>query len=414
MVKDTKLYDVLGVSPTANENELKSAYRKLAMKYHPDKNPDAGDKFKDISHAYEVLSNADKRAAYDRYGEEGLRGEGGMSAEDLFSQFFGGGFFGGGGHGGRPRGPRRGEDIVYNLSVSLEDLYKGKTSRIAMQKNVLCAKCDGKGGKEVRKCTGCNGTGVKVTIRQMGPMIQQMQSACNECSGEGETIKPADRCEECKGKKIVKEKKIHEIRVEPGSVHGQKIRFSGEADQAPNTVPGDLIVVITEKEHDRFKRQGSDLHYRMKIDLVTALAGGSFSIAHLDGRVLTGTIKPGEVIKPDEIRLIEGEGMPEKDRIYLKGNMLVHFEVVFPKPNWADLDTIKKLEAILPPRTSGTQMMDVDGEKEEVTLKKHDAASYKKKQQYAQQQQQHYHRHDEGDEDDEGHHGHQGMQCAQQ
>lgn len=408
MVRDTKLYDILGVSPTASEGELKTAYRKLAMKYHPDKNPDAGDKFKDISHAYEVLSNGDKRAAYDRYGEEGLRGDGGMAAEDLFAQFFGGGFFGGG--QSRPRGPRRGEDVVYNLGVTLEDLYSGKMSRISLQRNILCGPCGGKGGKNVTKCTGCHGTGMKTTIRQMGPMIQQMQSACNECGGEGSIIKPGDRCQECKGKKVKKEAKILEIKVEPGSLHGQKIRFAGESDQAPNTVPGDVIVVLNEKEHSHFKRKGADLYFNAKIDLVTALAGGSFSIKHLDGRNLQCTIQPGEVIKPEEVRVIDGEGMPVKDKIYMKGNLLVQFEVIFPKANWTSPETIKKLRDILPAPTQ-MQIDQMEGEKEEVVMKKFDA-TYKNRQQ---QQQQRYQQSGYDDEEDEDHgHGHPGVQCAQQ
>jgi len=408
MVRDTKYYDILGVSPTSNDAELKSAYRKLAMKYHPDKNPDAGDKFKDISHAYEVLSDADKRAAYDRYGEEGLNGGGpGMSPEDLFSQFFGGGFggsfFGG---GQQRRGPRRGEDVTFNLACSLEELYSGKTSKIAIERKVCCKKCSGKGGKSVTKCTGCNGTGVKMTIRQMGPMIQQMQSACNECQGEGEIIKPGDRCEECKGKKVIKEKKIIEIKAEPGSVHGQKIRFGGEADHLPNTIPGDVIVIVTEKEHPIFKRQGSDLHCKVKIDLVTALAGGTFTIQHLDGRILEGSIKAGEVIKPEEIRVIDGEGMPEKDRIYIKGHMFIHFDVVFPQPNWTSLENIKKLESVLPTKSQ----MDLDGpEKENISMKKYDNA-YKNRRESKQRS---GHSNANDDEEDEGH-GSAGVQCAQQ
>lgn len=404
MVRDSKYYDILGVSTSASESELKTAYRKLAMKYHPDKNPEAGDKFKEISHAYEVLSNADKRAAYDRYGEEGLNGDGpGMSPEDLFSQFFGGGFFGGG-HGGRPRGPRRGEDVVFNLAVSLEELYKGKTSKISLQRNIICVKCSGKGGKEVRKCSGCNGSGVKTQIRNMGPLIQQFQSVCNDCQGEGEMIKPADRCDECKGKKTTKEKKILEINVAPGSVNGQKIRFAGEADQAPNTVPGDVIVVVNEKEHSFYKRQGSDLHCKVKIDLVTALAGGTFTIKHLDGRILEGVIAPGEVIKPEEIKVIEKEGMPEKDRIYLHGHIFVHFDVIFPNANWTDLETIKKLQQILPAKTQ----MDLDGpEKEQITMKKFDNSHRNRK-----QQQSRHHGH-YSEEDDEGH-GNAGVSCAQQ
>lgn len=415
MVKTTKLYDVLGVSPTATESELKSAYRKLALKYHPDKNPDAGDKFKEISHAYEILSDSNKREVYDQYGEEGLSGEGpGMSAQDIFSQFFGGGFFGAGGPFGgqqRSRGPRRGPDMDFALGVSLEDLYKGKTTKISVQRTVICAGCDGKGGRadSVRKCPGCDGTGVRVTIRQIGPMIQQMQGACHECSGEGEIIKEKDRCKQCHGKKVTSEKKIHEVHIDKGMQGGQRIKFAGEADQAPGTIAGDVIVILNEKEHPLFKRTGKDLHCKVKIELLTALAGGAFTIKHLDDRILEGTIKPGEVIKPDELRVIEGEGMPEYKRPYNRGNLYVQFEVIFPPTDWADLETIRKLESVLPPRST---MEAEGGFAEMVTLKRVDPSR--------RPGQSHDHRHGRGgnayDEDDEEdpRAGGPGVQCAQQ
>jgi len=167
MVKDTKLYDTLGVSPSATENELKKAYRKLALKYHPDKNPNGAEKFKDISHAYEILSDPQKRETYDNFGEEGLSGDAGgmgMNPEDLFASFFGGAF------GGSSRsGPRRGKDVVHPLKVSLEDLYKGKVFKLSIKRNVICKACNGKGGKEgaVKNCSDCNGRGVKFVRRQI-------------------------------------------------------------------------------------------------------------------------------------------------------------------------------------------------------------------------------------------------------
>jgi DnaJ family protein A protein 2 len=210
MPKDTKYYDLLECSPDASENDLKKAYRKAALKYHPDRNsdPTAGERFKEISHAYEVLSDPQKKEIYDRYGEEGLTGDGGghggMSAEDLFSHLFGG--------GGRSqqRGPRKGKDMSHGLKVSLEDLYKGKVSKLALQKQVLCTGCEGRGGKEgsVQSCRGCNGRGVKIIMRQMGPMIQQMQQTCPDCNGEGETIRDKDRCKQCNGRKVSQERKV--------------------------------------------------------------------------------------------------------------------------------------------------------------------------------------------------------------
>ena len=190
-VADTKLYDILGVPPGASENELKKAYRKLAKEYHPDKNPNAGDKFKEISFAYEVLSNPEKRELYDRYGEQGLRegsgGGGGM--DDIFSHIFGGGLFSFMGNQSRSRnGRRRGEDMMHPLKVSLEDLYNGKTTKLQLSKNVLCSACSGQGGKSgaVQKCSACRGRGVRIMIRQLAPgMVQQMQSVCSDCNGEG-------------------------------------------------------------------------------------------------------------------------------------------------------------------------------------------------------------------------------------
>ena len=276
------------------------------MKYHPDKNANAGEKFKEISHAYEVLSDENKRNLYDQYGEEGLSNDGmGMgagSAEELFAQFFGGGLGGGmfGNGGATQRGPRKGRDLMHALKVTLEDLYKGKVSKLALQKTVLCPKCKGKGGKEgsIKTCKGCNGTGQKIVMRQMGPMIQRFQALCPDCNGEGEIIPPKDKCKECNGKKVTSERKVLNVHVDKGMQEGQRITFAGEADQAPNTIPGDVIFVIETKEHPRFQRKGDDLFYQAKIDLVTALAGGQFSIEHLDERFLKVEILKGEIIKP--------------------------------------------------------------------------------------------------------------------
>ncbi|KAG1142193.1 hypothetical protein G6F37_002285 [Rhizopus arrhizus] len=407
MVAETKYYDILGVSPSASESELKKAYRKLALKYHPDKNPDAGDQFKEISHAYEILSDPEKREVYDQYGEEGLNGQGGMggmNAEDLFSQLFGGGggFFGGGGRRG-PQGPRRGKDMMHQLKVNLEDLYLGKTSKLALQKNTLCSKCDGKGGKEgaVQSCRGCNGQGIRIMMRQMGPMIQQVQQACPECRGTGEVISEKDRCTQCLGKKIVSDRKILEVRIERGMRDGQKITFSGEGDQAPGVIPGDIIIVLDEKPHPHFSRKGEDLVYEAKIDLLTALAGGQFAIPHLDDRVLMVSVLPGEAIQPDMVKVIPNEGMP-MHRIESRGHLFVKFTVEFPQSNWTDQDTIKQLEAILPPRPTLPTFS--DKHVDDVVLV--DAEGYQGRNNAS-------HSAYNDDEDEDHHHG-PGVQCAQQ
>jgi DnaJ family protein A protein 2 len=191
---NTRYYNVLGVSKSASQEELKKAYRKLAIKNHPDKGGDS-EKFKEISQAYEVLSDPEKRDLYDQYGEDALKegmGGGGASHNpfDIFESFFGGGggqSFGGGSSRGNRR-QRRGEDVVHPLKVSLEDLYNGTSKKLSLSRNVLCAKCKGKGSKSgaSSQCSGCQGSGTKISIRQLGPsMIQQMQHVCSECKGSG-------------------------------------------------------------------------------------------------------------------------------------------------------------------------------------------------------------------------------------
>lgn len=296
------------VSPNATDAELRSAYKKGALKHHPDKNahnPEAADKFKDLSHAYEVLSDSQKRQLYDQYGEEGLEqggAGGGMNAEDIFSQFFGGGGAFGGMFGGgmRDTGPKKARTIHHVHKVSLEDIYRGKVSKLALQKSIICPQCDGRGGKEgaVKTCAQCSGTGTQTIMRQMGPMIQRFQTVCQSCNGEGESIKDKDRCKRCVGKKTVVERKVLHVHVDRGVKSGHKIDFRGEGDQVPGALPGDVQFEIEQKPHARFQRKDDDLFYQADIDLLTALAGGNIAIEHLDDRWLNVTIAPGEPITP--------------------------------------------------------------------------------------------------------------------
>ncbi|KAF5386971.1 hypothetical protein D9615_001770 [Tricholomella constricta] len=357
MVKETKFYDLLEVPPNASEADLKKAYRKKALRLHPDKGGDP-ELFKEVTHAYEILSDPDKREVYDHRGEAGLSeqgGMGGMDPQDLFSQLFGGGggfggggFFGGGG-GSRNQGPRKTKDLVHRVHVSLEDLYKGKTTKLALTRNIICVKCKGKGGKDgaVRSCHSCNGRGIKVTMRQMGPMIQQIQSACDECNGTGEIINMKDRCTQCKGKKVMPEKKLLEVHIDKGMKGGQTVMFRGESDQSPTAEPGDVVIVIEEKPHDRFKRQENDLITEVELDLLTALAGGQFAIKHLDDRALIVNLEPGEVIKHGDLKVIHGQGMPSQ-RHHEHGDLYVKLDVKFPES--IDVTAIPLLEQALPPR----------------------------------------------------------------
>ncbi|CAK8575692.1 unnamed protein product [Lathyrus sativus] len=406
----TRYYEILGVSKNASQDDLKKAYKKAAIKNHPDKGGDP-EKFKELAQAYDVLSDPEKREIYDTYGEDALKegmgggggGGGGHDPFDIFSSFFGGG----GGGSSRGRRQRRGEDVVHPLKVSLEDLYLGTSKKLSLSRNVLCSKCSGKGSKSgaSMKCAGCQGTGMKVSIRHLGPsMIQQMQHPCNECKGTGETINDKDRCPQCKGEKVVQEKKVLEVHVEKGMQNSQKITFPGEADEAPDTVTGDIVFVLQQKEHPKFKRKSEDLFVEHTLSLTEALCGFQFVLTHLDGRQLLIKSNPGEVVKPDSFKAINDEGMPMYQRPFMKGKLYIHFTVEFPET--LSPDQVKGLEAVLPAKPS-SQLTDMElDECEETTL--HDVNMEEETRRKQQQQ------HEAYDEDDDMPGGAQRVQCAQQ
>ncbi|XP_076896706.1 dnaJ protein homolog 2-like isoform X1 [Bidens hawaiensis] len=367
---NTKYYEILGVPQSATPDELKKAYRKSAIKNHPDKGGDP-EKFKELSQAYEVLNDPEKREIYDQYGEdalkEGMGGGGGSSGNpfDVFEQFFGGGF--GGGFGGKSGGSSRtrkkqGEDVKQVLKVSLEDVYNGITKKLSLSRNILCKKCKGKGSKSgaSSRCYGCQGTGMRVTTRQIAPgMIQQMQHVCSECRGSGESINERDRCQQCKGKKVTQEKKVLEVHVEKGMQNGQKIVFEGQADEAPDTVTGDIVFILQLKEHPKFKRKQDDLYVEHNISLTEALCGIRFVLTHLDGRQLLIKTNPGKVIKPDQYKAINDEGMPQWQRPFMKGKLVIHFNVAFPDTGFLTPEKCKNLATILPsggPNASSSDM----------------------------------------------------------
>ncbi|OAV95999.1 hypothetical protein PTTG_03211 [Puccinia triticina 1-1 BBBD Race 1] len=400
MVAETEYYDRLGVAPGVDEAALKKAYRKKALQLHPDKNPAGAEEFKEVSEAYDVLSNPEKRELYDQYGKKGLEGGGGMGGMDpgdLFSQLFGGG----GMFGNRPRGgPRKGRDLQHRIKVSLDELYVGKTTKIALQKHVICSKCEGRGvpkSATLKSCGECKGAGVKTIYRQMGPMVQQLQQTCHECQGQGEICNTKDRCKTCEGNKIVKERKVLEVHIEKGMREGQVITFRGEADQSPNVTPGDVEIIIEEKPHPLFKRKEDDLIAEVEIDLVTALTGGVIPIEHFDSRALKIKVEPGEVIKPNATKRVPGYGMPSV-RYHNPGDLYLSIKVAFPDS--IPPEACPALQALLPPSrplpTWSDNML-----VEEVTM--FDASEPRSKSG------------DEMDEDDEGGGGGQPhVQCAQQ
>jgi len=376
MVHETKYYDILGVKPTATPDELKKAYRKLAMKYHPDKNPNEGEKFKAISQAYEVLSDEKKRKIYDQGGEEAIKegGTGGgnfSSPMDIFDMFFG--------MGGRSRnsGPKKTKDVVHQLSVSLEELYNGCTRKLSLQKNVICQKCEGYGGKKgsVQKCTPCRGQGMVIKIQQLAPgMHQQLRTICHECQGAGEVIDAKNRCKTCSGKKVTRERKVLEVHIDKGMKDGQQIRFNGEGDQDPEMESGDVLIVLDEKEHDIFQRKGMNLLIKLEITLNEALCSFKRTVNTLDDRTLIIQTIPGEVMKHKEVRSINGEGMPQYRNPFDKGQLIIEFEVKFPEDKWFTTETISKLEQLLPARPE----LIIPDEVEECELHKIDQNNYKR------------------------------------
>ncbi|KAJ3356572.1 hypothetical protein GGF32_001465 [Allomyces javanicus] len=360
-MSNTRLYDILGVSPGASDDELRRAYRKLALKYHPDKNQgdvEMEEKFKEVSMAYEVLSDSDKRQIYDQYGEDGLNGGPGgpnpfgdaFDMDDILGHMFGFDFDGPRrGSGGPPRKPRRGADEHIKLEVTLEDLYNGKTIKQTLEKQIVCTACKGKGGKNPKPCQACDATGFKNVVRQVGPgMYTQARAPCGACSGRGESVAKKDKCKKCKGAQTISESKTIELVIERGMRDGTRITLRSEADQQPGVPPGDVIVELDLVEHEVFTVVGDDLEMDMEITLVEALTGFTRYVKHLDGRYVEIVQPAGRVIKPRDVKCVHGEGMPRVKRPGEKGNLYIRFAVEFPRDQWADADVLAALRAVLP------------------------------------------------------------------
>ncbi len=272
-VDNESLYKILGVQKNATSNEIKKAYRKLAMKNHPDKGGDA-DKFKEITEAYEILSNDEKRQTYDRGGKEALKTGGGIDPTDIF-----GSMFNMGGVGKQRNSKKKGKTLIHNINVTLRDIYNGKKKKLKIKRKVIHK-------DKVKTCNTCNGTGYLTQRIRMGPMIQQMQSPCGECNQEGLIYSRSEISETV------------EIFIPKGAPNKHKITLYEKGDDIPNGIAGDIHVIVNIKEDDTFKRHGSDLYIKKNINLTEALTGVEFDLQHLDGRKLIVKTNEGDVIKP--------------------------------------------------------------------------------------------------------------------
>jgi len=366
MAEKRDYYEVLEVSKTATADEIKKAYRKKAIQYHPDKNPgdkEAEEKFKEAAEAYEVLSDPQKRQRYDQFGHAGMGGAGGFSGggfsmEDVFSQFgdlfeswgMGGNmggfssFFGGGSRGPRVR---RGTDLRVKVRLTLEEINSGVEKKIKVRKLVQCPSCNGSGsadGSTGDTCPTCHGSG-RVVRAQRGIFgMMQVQEECPTCHGEGKVIR--NKCTNCQGEGVVRDEEIVTIKIPAGVSGGMQIPIQGKGNAAPRGgVPGDLLVLIEEEEHPNLIREGSDLVYNLLLDMPTAILGGQVRIPTLTGDVKI-TIAPGT--QPGKVLRMRGKGLPQIDqyaRQYGTGDLLINVGVYVPERlNKEEKEMIEKLQ----------------------------------------------------------------------
>lgn len=350
MAEKRDYYEVLGVDRSASEDEIKVAYRRLAIKYHPDRNPGdkvAEEKFKEAAEAYEVLHDPQKRQQYDQFGFNAPGGgfggfsSGGMDMDDIFSMFgdiFGGrsggfgGFGGFGGNGGSSQRVYRGSDLRLKVKLSLQDIASGVTKKFKVREDVPCEHCQGtgsEGGVRPETCPTCHGSGmVTRTVRSMFGMMQT-QSECPTCHGEGTIIK--SKCKACGGSGVVKGEKVVEINVPAGVEEGMVLNVHGKGNAGPhNGVPGDIQVIIEEEKSDVFIRDKQDLIYNLLLDFPTAALGGEAEIPTIDGKKFPLKIDPGT--QPGKTMRLRGKGLPAVQGYGSgTGDIVVNISVYVPK-----------------------------------------------------------------------------------
>ncbi len=343
-------YEVLGIDKGADADQIKKAYRKAAIQYHPDKNPgdkEAEEKFKEAAEAYDVLSNPDKKARYDQFGHAGMNGSagfggggggfsGGFTMDDIFRNFgdiFGGHFGGGGfsgfgsGYGGGQR-VNRGSDLRVKVSLDLGEIAGGATKKLKINKMVACQTCGGSGAKDkdsYSTCTGCNGSGYVTQVVNTFFGRTQSTAVCPKCGGEGKTI--TSPCAKCHGEGTLKGEEVVEIKIPAGVGEGMQLAVSGKGNAARHGgVNGDLLVVIKEEEDQNFERDGNDLIHNLSITVPTAIMGGSVEIPTIDSRAKI-KIEPGT--QAGKVLRLKGKGIPDING-YGRGDILVVIDIHVP------------------------------------------------------------------------------------
>ncbi len=351
MANKRDYYEVLGVARNANEEEIKKAYRQAAIKYHPDKNPgdkEAEDKFKEAAEAYDVLSNADKRARYDQFGHAGMNGAGsaggpggfggggGFTMDDIFRNFgdiFGGHFGGFGGFGDYSgasggRMVNRGSDLRVKVRLNLKEIANGATKKLKINKFIPCDKCGGTGAKDsnsYKTCPTCNGSGTETKIVNTFFGRTQTMQTCHECRGEGKII--TTPCDKCRGEGIVKAEEVVEIKIPAGVGEGMQLSVSGKGNAARHGgINGDLLVVIEEERDPELQRDGNDLIHNLNITIPTALLGGSAEIPTVDAKAKI-KIEPGT--QAGKVLRLKGKGLPDING-YGRGDLLVVIDITVP------------------------------------------------------------------------------------
>ncbi len=362
MAEKRDYYEVLGIQKSANADEIKKAYRKAAIKFHPDKNPgdsEAEDRFKEAAEAYDVLSDQQKRARYDQFGHAGMGGAasggaggyggfggGGFSMDDIFSQFgdIFGGHFSGGGFSSRGGGQRvnRGSDIRVRVKLTLEEISEGVTKKLKINKMLACDECNGTGAKNATAyttCSTCNGSGVVNKIENSFFGRIQTQGVCPTCNGTGKVI--TEKCDKCHGNGVVKGDEVIEVRIPAGVAEGMALNVSGKGNAAiQGGMNGDLQVIITEEAHPELIRDGNDLIHNLNITVTTALLGGTVEVPTIDGKAKI-KIAPGT--HAGKVLRLGGKGLPDVNGRG-RGDILVVVDITIPdKLNSEERHLIEKL-----------------------------------------------------------------------